>query len=158
MKYTLIFFFYLVFTLFISGCKDESNPVEQEEHFEPEGLVFVNESDATVLVVWQAEVQNTWNNQSIPDKFSTTSNDSTGIIKLKFLNSSKEIMDYPEDEEYSFGSELQQSGIAQINHLSSDKWSFRIIGLSPGTASAEFRVLHGGHADVKTPLINIEIN
>jgi hypothetical protein len=144
----------LLFVL-LSGCK-ESNPVEQEEHFEPEGWLFENLNEIPVLVVWRAEIQSEWNNNSLSNRFTVGINDSV-LIKTRFLDSSGLIMEYPQDQEYSLGWLLANNIYADISPDPVDRWSFWLRGVSSGSTTVEMRVLHGGHADVITPLISIDV-
>jgi hypothetical protein len=149
-------FFMLAVTMFlITGCKDESNPLHPEEHFEPEGWLFEDSLGVPLLVVWQAQVQPTWHNTVLNDRFSVGATEAL-TIRTRFLDSSGQVMDYP-DEDYTLGWLLNNDTIASISHHQADKWSFVITGLTSGSTTVELRVLHGGHADVITPLLVIDV-
>jgi hypothetical protein len=153
----VIMMFLTVSFLFLSGCKDESNPVEQEEHFDPEGWLFEDLSGNPVLVVWQAVIQPEWNNVSVQDGFRTGVNENLEL-RVRFLNSDRGVMEYPGDPDYSLGYLITDNSILMISVPESNNWKFTITGLAAGSTTVEMRVLHGGHADAITPLIPVHVN
>jgi hypothetical protein len=151
-KFAIILF---AAVLFLAGCKDETNPVEQEEHFEPEGWLIEDSTGTPFLVVWQAEIQSTWNSINLQDRFTINVGQSLSF-RVKFLDSERGVMEYP-DIDYTLGWQIANTSFAEISPHVTDKWIFILSGLTTGSTTVELRVLHGGHADVKTPLLSVDV-
>jgi hypothetical protein len=142
--------------IFLAGCKDEVNPVDPEEHFEPEGWLFADTAGVPVLVIWRAEIENFWNNAPVENRFNLNVNQ-TITLSVSFLDSSGNVMLHPNDPGYSLDWIHHNNLIAVLQHHETDRWRFTISGVSAGSTSVEIRVLHGGHADAITPLIPIDV-
>jgi hypothetical protein len=140
----------------ISGCKDETNPIDPGDHFEPEGWLFEGVTEIPVLVVWKGEIENFWNNSPVENRFNVGVNDSI-FLRVRFLDSSGNIMADPDDPGYTLGWINNNNLIAELQHHETDRWSFIITGISAGSTSVEMRLLHGGHTDAITPLIPIDV-
>lgn len=143
-------------TIFINGCKSESNPViAQSEHFDPEGWVIRDATTKPILVVWQGEIQTEWNGKSISDTLYAPSNALSDHYSIKFLDTQKNLIDPPSDTDHSFGWNIKDTSYLSIVQDSPTDWAFHLRGKKNGTTSIELLVEHAGHVDVRTPFIPV---
>lgn len=157
MKYLKYFLFLLIIQSFlISGCSDETTPVTPpEEHFEPEGWLIRDETLNPVLVVFQGEIQKTWNGTAVDTVFRAPYNILSDHYSVKFLNANKEIINPPTGTGYSLGVVITDTSVAGYVKDTPTDWAFHLMGKKYSSTTVELQLIHGNHADVKTPKIPV---
>ncbi len=131
-------------SLLVSSC---SNPVEDrdDDHEEAEGLVLTL-SGTDVVTVKEGKVTGS---------ITVTDNQKTPMMDVFFLDTEGKRFQ-PSDTlktlEWSFAasdiSEAEQEG---------ERWKIRFKGRAVGQTTFELRLMHGGHADFRTPQIPITV-
>lgn len=159
MKYFRYFLLILLFqSIFITGCSDETTPVTPpEEHFEPEGWIVRDATLKPVLVVFQGVIQNTWNGAAVDTFFRAPYNALSDHYSVKFLNAKKEIINQPSGTGYSLGVVITDTSVAGFVKDSPADWAFHLKGKKLSNTTLELQVVHGNHADVKTPKIPVTV-
>ncbi len=154
-------FLLLIISVFagFSGCSDESEPVTpQSEHFDPEGWVINDASNAPVLVVWQGEIQKNWNGLEISDTLFAAVNVLSDQYSVKFLDGQKDVLNAPEDPDQSFNWAIEDTSKLEIIQNAPGDWAFYLKGKNEGKTNIELFIMHAGHVDVRTPKIPVVIN
>lgn len=157
MTFTKYFLFVFITSIFLfNGCSDETTPVTPpEEHFEPEGWMIRDETLKPVLVVFQGEIQKTWNGTAVDTVFKAPFNALSDHYSVKFLNANREIVNQPSGSAYSLGVVITDTSVAGYVKDTPTDWAFHLTGKKYGTTTVELQLIHGNHADVKTPKIPV---
>lgn len=147
------------FLFLLSGCKKEENPVvPPTEHFEPEGWSLYTKARNEILVVWQGEIQQSWNSTSteiVRDTLTAFLSQVSGLTSVRFLDSDKNLLNPPEDPDYEFSWVITDTSYISI--IKSGNWGYNIQGKKAGITTLELQVLHLGHVDVRTPKIPVRV-
>lgn len=155
-KYSLFPFLFILIIL-VSGCKKEEDPITApSEHFEPEGWVISDMAGTPVMVIWQGQIQSSWEGRAVSDTLVLNTTDTTVSLEVKFLDSEKKLMSAPADEDYTFGWVITDTSLFEVLQ-DTPGWNFRLLGKTPGSTTFELQVLHQGHADVRTPKIPVVV-
>ncbi len=131
------------------GCSDDDNPLKpQEEHFDAVGLI-IYQSGATILDYFAPDYAP--GTEEIDDTLFV----SLGLNphwEVKFYDEEKNIIDPPDDEDKHFGAEFADAGVAELwwHEGEEGEFDFHIKGLTAGSTTVEFQVLHVDHADFTT--------
>lgn len=142
---SIVVLFMVLFLL--TGCGNEDNPVEpHESHNEAEGLLLKAGSD-TLVLVQEAEVKQ--------GKLTVKTGEQTPEISVIFLAPDGDEFT-PTEEESSLSLEFTDTSIAEA--AISQEWSFILQGVKAGQTTVEIQLIHGDHADFKTPLIPVEVS
>lgn len=145
-----LMFLALAFVFTITSCTNEDPSSPQVEHFEPEGWVLIDAAGTRFMTIWQGKFDE-GSDTSMTIQAGVTSDH----IDVKFLNSDKEEINAPEDEDHSFGWEIANEAIAKIDQDEPGEYEFHLKGIEAGTTTLELFVLHEGHVDVRTIKIPI---
>lgn len=158
MKKASISLVIFVLILIFSGCKEEENPViPPSEHFEPVGWFLHDINARPILIVWEGQIQQTWNDTLISDTLYGVTYGATPAIFVSFLDENKNVTEFPKDEDYTFDWAITDTSITSImGH--EPGWAFHIAGKQAGVTTIELQVLHLGHVDVRTPKIPVRID
>lgn len=138
----------LIILLFSFGCSDD--PVStQEEHFEAEGVVFL-QSGIKIAEIFRGVTSDTL--------FAPVDSMSAGI-DVKFYNSNQEIIEPPDDPDLTFAWEIDNALILDVWQHPGEEggFEFHLEGLSADTTFIEFFILHEGHADFRSGKIPVVV-
>lgn len=138
-----------VTTILLAGC---SNPAsddddhDHDEHSEPYGIQFVMNGETVV----------TYQDGNTEGHFDVEEEHETSLITAEFLDEDgDEIHGEDLDDEYSLAWEIADTDIADIEQHDEDgRWSFHIVGKTAGETTMQFMLMHGDHADFKTPAVD----
>ncbi|MEM6644940.1 MAG: hypothetical protein AAF730_01690 [Bacteroidota bacterium] len=140
--------FALLFTFtFISAC--DSTDVEDddhEEHADVEGLML-RANGATLVTVDEGEVSGS---------ISVPLGDETSLIFVQFMNHDGETVTI-DDPEFSLGYAIGNTSTIEWEQHEGEDYEFHLKGLSAGTTTLTLELLHGDHADFKTPAISVVV-
>jgi hypothetical protein len=141
--------------LFISSCSDDDPSSPSNEHFEPEGWVFIDAAQQRFMTIWQGQFD-----AGSATKFELTVGEMTDHIDVEFLDADKDEIDAPDDDHYSLSWQIADETIVEVHQDDGDEgeFEFHLKGLKQGTTEIEFMVMHGDHADVRTIKIPVEVN
>lgn len=143
------FIILLVFTL--TSC-EKSNPVEQEEHFEPMGLIIRDATKAVYMKLWEGKLDTAYYS-----KISILDTGLTDAFYVTFLNDKKEEIEAPESAKLAYiVSDISIANVYQHQGEEGDT-EFHLIPKKVGITDIEIRVLHNDHSDFKTPKISLEV-
>lgn len=136
---TLTGLFLLLFIL-VSCSDDPVTP--QEDHFEAEGIVFL-QSGIKIAEIFRGVTTDTL--------FAPEGALSAGI-DVKFYNSNKEMIDAPDPAEQSFAWQIDNPALVEVWQHPGEEggYEFHLRGLADGTTQIEFFIMHEGHADFRS--------
>ncbi|MBS4033857.1 MAG: hypothetical protein KGZ85_05285 [Ignavibacterium sp.] len=136
---TLTVLFLLLFIL-VSCSEDPVTP--QEDHFEAEGIVFL-QSGIKIAEIFRGVTTDTL--------FAPEGALSAGI-DVKFYNSNKEMIDAPDPAEQSFAWQIDNPALVEVWQHPGEEggYEFHLRGLADGTTQIEFFIMHEGHADFRS--------
>lgn len=131
-------------SLLVSSC---SNPVEDrdDDHEEAEGLVLTL-SGTDVVTVKEGKVTGS---------ITVTDNQKTPMIDVFFLDTEGKRFQ-PSDTLKTLEWSFAASDIAEAEQ-EGERWKIRFKGRAVGQTTFELRLMHGGHADFRTPQIPITV-
>ncbi len=139
----------IIFIAFLQlGCSDD--PITpQEEHFEAEGIVFL-QSGIKIAEIFQGVTSDTL--------LAPLGSMTTGI-DVKFYNSNKEMIEPPNDPDLSFAWEIADTNTVSVWQHPGEEGSFEfhLEGSSAGETLMEFFIIHEGHADFRSGKITISV-
>lgn len=138
----------LALLIILNGCSDD--PVStQEEHFEAEGIIFL-QSGIIIAEIFRGVTT---------DTLSAPLGDMTAGIDVKFYNSDKQQMDPPDNDENSFSWEIDHPAVVDVWQHPGEEggFEFHLEGLSADTTFIEFFILHDGHADFRSGKIPVVV-
>lgn len=157
LSYCLLLFIFVTISIYLTGCKDESDPVTPpSEHFEPEGWMVRDATQKPILVVWQGVIQTTWEGNQISDTLFAPLNALSEHYTIKFLDVNKKIINPPSGADHKFGFDIGDTSVFSIIQDNPTDWAFHLKGKRAGYSTLELQVLHLGHVDVKTPRIPVK--
>lgn len=131
-------------SLLVSSC---SNPVEDrdDDHEEAEGLVLTL-SGTDVVTVKEGKVTGS---------ITVTDNQKTPMMDVFFLDIEGKRFQ-PSDTLKTLEWSFAASDIAEAEQ-EGERWKIRFKGRAVGQTTFELRLMHGGHADFRTPQIPITV-
>jgi hypothetical protein len=132
-----------------TGCNNvAANEEEQfEEHF-PVGIVLKMNGQDIVR----------YENGVTDDSITVAAGEETALISVYFLDEDGEEFQ-PEEAEHSLAWTIEDDTIAEIEqHAEDGKWSFHVHGVSSGSTTVSFELLHGDHSDFEASGIPIIVN
>lgn len=131
-------------SLLVSSC---SNPVEDrdDDHEEAEGLVLTL-SGTDVVTVKEGKVTGS---------ITVTDNQKTPMMDVFFLDTEGKRFQ-PSDTLKTLEWSFAASDIAEAEQ-EGERWKIRFKGRAVGQTTLELRLMHGGHADFRTPQIPITV-
>ncbi len=147
-KFFIVLLFGVFLSLFFYSCS-ESNPTEDEDHYEAAGLLL-KQGNAIFMRIFETKIDDNYN-QSIILK---TGSESL-VFSVVFLNENGNELPEPTDANKSFDWVIDDKTIVILEYDNKNKWSFRLKGLIEGTTNLELRLNHNDHPDFKTPKIPV---
>jgi hypothetical protein len=150
----LYIFLAAALTLFYTGCDDEDDPVESENHFEPMGWMIVDATAKPILVTWMGTVQTEWEGIELQDTLVAPLGSLSPHYVVKFLDDGKNIISAPTDEDHSLAFAIGDT--SKLGYVQ-EGWAFHLRGKVEGTTTIEFQVHHVDHIDARTPVIPVVI-
>lgn len=137
-----------IISFFIISCSDD--PVTpQEEHFEAEGIVFL-QSGIKIADIFRGVTS---------DTLYAPVDSMTAGIDVKFYNSNQEMIDPPNDPDLTFAWEIDNTLIVDVWQHPGEEggFEFHLEGLLADTTLIEFFILHEGHADFRSGKITVVV-
>ncbi len=133
---------FLIF--FISAC--EENPVEEEEHTDPVGLI-VSDGGVEIVRVDRSTVTGT---------FDVTAGVLSPHYDLEFLDEDGDTF-IPDDPDFSPEAIIADPEVVEVVRDEPHDWNFHLRGLKEGTTTVRLGIAHGGHSDYLSPEITIVV-
>jgi hypothetical protein len=144
--------FVLALGLFIAGCSDEQDPVTpQSPHFQPDGLVVLNDDRDTVVYYFQGVLRPGDTLAAPPG------NNLSEHWTIEFLGSTRQKIDYPPAEQ-TLGWTIADQSIAEVYRHPGEEWEFHLRGKLVGMTTIVLKVLHEGHSDFTTRPIPVKVD
>lgn len=127
------------------GCNNPaSNDDDHEEHSDPDRMEFIIDGESIASY--------TYSNDSTEGHFDLQEGAETSVTVEFFAEDGDEIHGEDLDEEYSLAWEIANPDIANIEQHDEDgRWSFHVAGKTSGETTVQFKLMHGNHADFRTP-------
>lgn len=138
---------FLLLFLLVSCSDDPVTP--QEDHFEAEGIVFL-QSGIKIAEIFRGVTTDTL--------FAPEGSLSAGI-DVKFYNSNKELINPPDPAEQSFGWQIDNPALVEVWQHPGEEggYEFHLRGLGEGITQIEFFIIHEGHTDFRSGKITVAV-
>lgn len=137
------------FLLFLLvSCSDD--PVTpQEDHFEAEGIVFL-QSGIRIAEIFRGVTT---------DTLLAPRGALSAGIDVKFYNSNKEMINPPDPADQSFAWQIDNPAIVEVWQHPGEEggYEFHLRGLADGNTQIEFFIMHEGHADFRSGKITVVV-
>lgn len=143
-RFLSLFAFLFAFT-FISAC--DSTDVDDDDHSdhaEVEGLTL-RANGVTLVTVDEGVAEGTIN---VP------LGDETALIFVQFIDHDGDVLTI-DDPEFSLGHTIGNTSTIEWEQHEGEDYEFHLKGLSAGSTTLTLELLHGDHADFRTPAINV---
>jgi len=150
---SILSFVFLIFAIFLNSCKEDTVSVPQSEHFQPNGMMILNESLSDTLMYY-------FNGQLLygKDTLFAPYNALGAHWVVKFLDANQNKLEPPSDPDHSLGWLISDPTKLEVYQHGGDKWAFHLRGKALGTTSIKFQVMHVGHADFTTIFVPVKID
>ncbi len=145
-----IIFILIVVLSFLNGCEEHVHG--PNEHFQPEGWVFSDESGNKFMQIFKGQYREGSNTE-----FIAPLNELSELISVKFLDEHGDEIEAPDEADYIFDRLVSDSSVAEVYLDSESKWKFQLKGKRRDTSSVQFFVNHGEHTDVHSGLLKIRV-
>jgi hypothetical protein len=143
---TLTGIFLLLFIL-VSCSDDPVTP--QEDHFEAEGIVFL-QSGIKIAEIFRGVTT---------DTLLAPRGALSAGIDVKFYNSNQEMINPPDPAEQSFAWQIDNPALVEVWQHPGEEggYEFHLRGLADGVTQIEFFIMHEGHADFRSGKITVAV-
>lgn len=148
MKKVSILFLSLLFTI---SCSD-NNPTEPEDHFQPEGWVFINGASQRFMQIFQGKFS-----VGSDTLFTVPNGENTDHISIKFLDSKGIEIDPPTDKDKKLSWDIMDTTIVWLERHDDEEWEFHLEGKKTGETEIQFYIMHNGHSDVRSGYIKVKV-
>ncbi|GAB5519800.1 MAG: hypothetical protein RhofKO_20510 [Rhodothermales bacterium] len=139
---TLLF----AFTL-ITACDSNDLDDDHDDHAEVEGLML-RANGQTLVTIDEGEVSGS---------ITVPAGDETALIIVEFMDHDGEEVHVDEDPELSLGYSIADPDMVEWEQHDGEDYEFHLKGLSTGTTTLVLELLHGDHADFRTPAITVVV-
>jgi len=137
--------------LFYLGCSEDDPVTPQSPHFEPNGLVVLNNDRDTIVYYFQGVVR-------AGDTLMAPPGDNLSEHwTIEFLGANRQKIDYPPVTQ-TLGWTIADQSIAEMYRHPGEEWEFHLRGKLVGKTTMEIKVLHEGHADFTTRPIPVKVD
>ncbi|MCU0344774.1 MAG: hypothetical protein MUF28_13250 [Ignavibacterium sp.] len=139
----------ILLSFFMISCSDDDPVTPQSDHFEAEGIVFL-ESGIKIADIFRGVTTDTL--------FAPKGGQTSGI-DVKFYNSNKEMINPPNSAEQTLAWEIDNPNLVGVWQHPGEEggFEFHLRGLVEGITQMEFFVMHEGHADFRSGKITIKV-
>lgn len=129
----------------IQGCSE--NPVTEEHHSEPVGLVVLKGGEEIVRV----------EGSTVTGSFELTTGELSPHYVLKFIDEDGDLF-VPDDHDFTPYATVGNETMLQVERDDPDDWDFHLRGLEEGVTSLKLGIFHGSHTDYVSPEITVSIS
>lgn len=151
MKQIIKLSLFIVLSIYFISCS-ESNPSEPEDHFQPEGWVFIDGTGARFMQIFQGKFKDGYSNE-----FLVPFLDDTDHIRIKFLDKNGNEIEPPDDKDKTLSWQISNPDVITLERHDGEEWEFHLEGLKKDTTSIQFFIMHNGHSDVRSGLIKVKV-
>jgi hypothetical protein len=149
-KYRITILIISLISIIFFSCNEEDAPLPaQEDHFEAEGIVFM-ESGIIIAEIFRGVTDDTL----FAPKGGLSSH-----TNIKFYDANKQIINPPDVSKQTLAWEFVNNTIASVWQHPGEEGSFEfhLKGLAVGATQMEFFVMHEGHADFRSGKITVVV-
>jgi hypothetical protein len=137
--------------LFIISCSD-NNPTEPEDHFQPEGWVFINGASQRFMQIFQGKFS-----VGSDTLFTVPNGEDSDHISIKFLDGKKIEIEPPSDKDKTLSWDIKDTTMIGVHRHDGEEWEFHLEGKKVGETEIQFYVMHNGHSDVRSGYIKVMV-
>jgi len=138
----------LIFTALFAAACSEDNPVQPDDtdhgHAEAEGAVLSMKGSTVVRV----------DSGIVTGEISVLQKQTSDLISVRFINEQRELFT-PAGEHHLMALEIADTTVATTRIESGEKWVFRLTGKTSGQTTLVLKLMHGDHADFRTPPVTV---
>lgn len=136
-------------SLFLISCSFENGPTTtQEDHFQADGMVLLDEEFDAHVTVWRGKVS---------DTIHVHQGCKSTHLQVRFLDQDSALVNPPDEEGHTLGWSFGDSMVAGLIRHEGDIWEFHVEGLQEGTTTLKLSMMHEDHADFSTPVIPVVV-
>jgi hypothetical protein len=143
--------FALILPVLIS-CSDENANKHDDDHFEAEGIIIRDATKGIFMKIYQGAFDTDYSTSFILSEGTESDH-----FDISFIDDHGNEIHAPENDEYTLDWTLDNPELVELERHEEDEWEFHLDAKTKGTTYIELRVIHGGHADFRTPKIPIII-
>jgi hypothetical protein len=155
MKFKFINFFNLtiivgLLSIILISCSKEENPLPpQEEHFEAEGMVFL-QSGIMVASIFRGVTT---------DTLIAPEGGRSDHFDVKFYDENQNVIDPPSSSDQTLDWEIENENLLTVWQHPGEEggYEFHLDGLAEGTTHIEFFIVHEGHNDYRSGLVPVRV-
>ncbi|MCO5250860.1 MAG: hypothetical protein M9949_05490 [Candidatus Kapabacteria bacterium] len=136
--------------IFLNNCSDDTH--SPADHFDPEGWVFIDETGARFMQIYQGKFKS-----GSDEEFIVPYENDTDHYKIKFLDKNGKEIDPPTSEDYTLSWEIKDGSKLKLEQHDGEEWEFHLEGLKLGETEIQFHVYHDGHSDVRSGFIKVKV-
>lgn len=133
----------------LTSCKDDDPVSAQEEHFEAIGIHFSSSGIELGKILRGVTT----------DTLFAPLGSLSDHIEVKFYDEDENLVNAPDDEDETFGWQIDDATIAEVFQDTGEEGSFEfhLRGLKAGSTKIEFFIVHEGHNDFRSGKITVTV-
>ena len=141
-------------TIILSSCSEDTQPLTPGEHFEAEGMLFLDGARKPYLKVFRGSVDTV-----LARKFTAPLNNISDAFIVKFLDSKQNEVNPPSESVKKLTWQIDDPSIVEVYQHEGEEggYEFHLRGKKAGQTYIQFYVTHGDHSDYRSGKIPVEI-
>jgi hypothetical protein len=149
LKYFYILLFIGTILFSVNGCSDDDPIVPAENHFEAEGIVFL-QSGITVASIFRGVTT---------DTLIAPEGGRSDHFNVKFYDENQSVIDPPSEADKTLAWEIDNETILAVWQHPGEEggYEFHLDGLAEGNTNIEFFIMHEGHSDYRSGKIPVRV-
>jgi hypothetical protein len=129
-------------TLVFSGCKKSHD----DDHLDIGGFRILMNNE---VVVQQSGTV-------VTGQISLDRGQTSGTMTVEFRDPEGNVLNIP-DNGFSLQVTSSTTSVASTQQVTGSKWSFQVVGVSPGQSNLTISLMHGKHADFESRPITVNV-
>lgn len=141
-------------TVILSSCSEDTQPLAPGEHFEAEGMLFLDGARKPHLKVFRGTVDTL-----LAKKFTAPLNNISDAFIVKFLDSKQGEINPPSETSKKLTWQIDDPSIVEVYQHEGEEggYEFHLRGKKTGSTFIQFYVTHGDHSDYRSGKIPVEV-
>lgn len=132
----------ILVTLVFSGCKKS----DHDDHLDIGGF----------RILMNNEVVAQQTGTVVTGQISLDRGQTSGVMTVEFRDPEGNVLNITDNDLYLQVTSSTTS-VASTQQVTGSKWSFQVVGLSPGQSSLTISLMHGNHADFESRPITVNV-
>ncbi|MFH0736194.1 MAG: hypothetical protein V1773_16250 [bacterium] len=139
-----------ILSVYFTGCSDDSETINQEDHFQAIGMVVTDASGARVVSILRGVTT---------DTLIAPLDARSEAYFVDFYDDNENIIDPPTSADKYLAWEIGNPDLASVFQHEGEEggYEFHLDGKIAGETTIQFFIMHNGHADYRSGLIPLKI-